>query len=89
MTKKPHISEFRFQCEVVLSKSLSEALLLCWRVLKAYKKAYIGREPKVLAYYLWKNVVFWLFEAIGPEVWTDDTLLESVCKALDLMILFL
>lgn len=77
------------QCEVVLSQSLTEPQLLCWRVMKAFQKAYLSTEPRVLASYHWKNVVFWVFEETEPAFWTPRNLLKGVCKALDRMILFL
>lgn len=77
------------QCEVVLSQSLTEPQLLCWRVMKAFQKAYLSTEPRVLASYHWKNVVFWVFEETEPDFWTPRNLLKGVCKALDRMILFL
>ena len=76
-------------CEVVLSKSLSESQLQCWRILKAFQKAYLKTEPRVLASYHWKNVAFWVFEETEPDFWKEETVLEGVCKALDFMIIFL
>ncbi|XP_052799188.1 uncharacterized protein LOC128230789 [Mya arenaria] len=74
------------QCELILAKSLTETQKCCWRILKAYQKAFLGTEPKVLASYHWKNVVFWVSEETDPSFWTEDNVLFGVCKALDFMI---
>ncbi|XP_052800454.1 uncharacterized protein LOC128231527 isoform X3 [Mya arenaria] len=74
------------RCELLLAKSLTETQKCCWRILKAYQKAFLGTEPKVLASYHWKNVVFWVSEETDPSFWTEDNVLCGVCKALDFMI---
>ncbi|XP_052800448.1 uncharacterized protein LOC128231527 isoform X1 [Mya arenaria] len=74
------------RCELLLAKSLTESQKYCWRVLKAYQKKYLCTEPKVLASYHWKNVVFWVSEETDPSFWTEDNVLFGVCKALDFMI---
>ncbi|XP_052800453.1 uncharacterized protein LOC128231527 isoform X2 [Mya arenaria] len=74
------------QCELLLAKCLTETQKCCWRILKAYQKAFLGTEPKVLASYHWKNVVFWVSEETDPSFWTEDNVLCGVCKALDFMI---
>lgn len=73
------------QCELVLAKTLAEPQLLCWRVLKAYQKAYLNTEPRVLASYHWKNVLFWISEETDLNFWTEDNVLEGVFKCLDFM----
>lgn len=73
------------QCELVLAKTLAEPQLLCWRVLKAYQKAYLNTEPRVLASYHWKNVLFWIIEETDLNFWTEDNVLEGVFKCLDFM----
>ncbi|XP_052802122.1 uncharacterized protein LOC128232536 [Mya arenaria] len=74
------------RCELILANSLTESQKYCWRVLKAYQKKYLGTEPKVLASYHWKNIVFWVSEETDPSFWTEDNVLFGVCKALDFMI---
>ncbi|XP_052802387.1 uncharacterized protein LOC128232717 [Mya arenaria] len=74
------------KCELRLANSLIETQIYCWRVLKAYQKKYLRTEPKVLASYHWKNVMFWVIEETDPSFWTEDNVLFGVCKALDFMI---
>ncbi|XP_052257061.1 uncharacterized protein LOC127862114 [Dreissena polymorpha] len=77
------------QCELVLAKSLTKLQVLCWRVLKAYQKAYFDTPPQVLTSYHWKTVVFWVVEETPPTFWKEDNILEAVFKMLDKMINFL
>lgn len=77
------------RCEVVLSHSLNVYQLLVWRILKAYQKSFLNTTPRVLASYHWKNVAFWIFEETDVDTWTEIAVLPTVCKAIDLMLLFL
>ncbi|WAR02278.1 hypothetical protein MAR_008836 [Mya arenaria] len=69
------------RCELLLAKSLTETQKCCWRILKAYQKAFLGTEPKVLASYHWKNVVFWVSEETDPSFWTEDNVLCDIDEA--------
>lgn len=77
------------QSELVLCKTFSEPQLLCWRVLKAYQKAYLATQPRVLASYHWKIVLFWILEETDSDFWTEEHVLDGVCKCLDFMIVCL
>ncbi|KAH3706811.1 uncharacterized protein LOC127858292 [Dreissena polymorpha] len=72
--------------ELVLVKSLSELQVLCWRVLKAYQKAYLETQPQVLTSYHWKTVFFWVVEETKPSFWNEENLMNAVLKMLDRMI---
>ncbi|XP_052253880.1 uncharacterized protein LOC127860105 isoform X2 [Dreissena polymorpha] len=72
--------------ELVLVKSLSELQVLCWRVLKAYQKAYLETQPQVLTSYHWKTVFFWVVEETKPSFWNEENIMNAVLKMLDRMI---
>ncbi|KAH3794328.1 uncharacterized protein LOC127837640 [Dreissena polymorpha] len=74
------------QCELALAKQLSEVPLLCWKILKAYQKAFLRTEPPVLTSYHWKTVLFWIREDTDDSFWSKGNLLNCVIKALDFMI---
>jgi len=74
------------KCELQLAKSLSEPQKLCWRILKAFQKGFLGTQPKVLASYHWKNVLFWVIERTKSEFWTNDNVFDGVCLSLEFMI---
>ncbi|XP_053384985.1 uncharacterized protein LOC123537287 [Mercenaria mercenaria] len=71
--------------EIILAHSMKEQQLLCWRVLKAYQKAFLETRPKCLTSYRWKNVVFWVSENLDESFWEDENILLAVLKCLDLM----
>ncbi|KAH3707115.1 uncharacterized protein LOC127858395 [Dreissena polymorpha] len=74
------------QCERILVESLSELQVLCWRVLKAYQKAYFETQPQVLKSYHWKTVVFWFVEETKPTFWKEENFMNAVLKMLEKMI---
>ncbi|XP_045176892.2 uncharacterized protein LOC123537286 isoform X2 [Mercenaria mercenaria] len=71
--------------EIILAQSMKEQQMLCWRVLKAYQKAFLETRPKCLTSYHWKNVVFWVSENLDESFWEDENILVAVLKSLDLM----
>jgi len=74
------------KCELQLANSLSDPQKLCWRILKAYQKGFLGTKPKVLASYHWKNALFWVLEETDTAFWTNDNVFDGVCLALQFMI---
>lgn len=74
------------RCELVLATSFNENQLYVWRVVKAYQKKYFETEPRVLTSYLWKNVVFWVFEKSYSATFAKTCVLPAVVEALDFMI---
>ncbi|XP_052222178.1 uncharacterized protein LOC127838438 isoform X2 [Dreissena polymorpha] len=74
------------QCELALAKQLSEVPLLCWKILKAYQKAFLRTEPPVLTSYHWKTVLFWIREDTDDDFWSEPNMMNCVIKALDFMI---
>ncbi|KAH3890334.1 uncharacterized protein LOC127851551 [Dreissena polymorpha] len=74
------------QCELALAKQLSEVPLLCWKILKAYQKAFLRTEPPVLTSYHWKTVLFFIREDTDDDFWCEGNLLNCVIRALDFML---
>ncbi|KAH3722063.1 hypothetical protein DPMN_065012 [Dreissena polymorpha] len=73
------------QCEHVLAKQLTEVPVLCWKILKAYQKAFLSTEPPVLTSYHWKTVLLWIREETDDDFWSEGNLLNCVIMALDFM----